>query len=634
MRLRHIRAAIAAAVFAACSFAQAAPVKLDDLLRRPQYDDMSISPGGDYLAATVMLDDRSVLAIVRRSDMQITGRIDPGKDGYVTGAYWVSNDRVFASTAKRFGLNADASMLPMLFGMDADGRHGDQIWADVVDALPRDDDRMIVRVCHKQHKIGCWTRAKRVRTDLKGRPEDLADAPVPNADFAADSEGRVRFAWASDPDDIQQLYVRGVEEDAEWQLLNDEAKSGVEVVPIGTSADSQRAWLRSERKEGPDAIVEYDFASGTQREVLRDERADPADILLASDTSEPISAVFRDGQPRARFWNTQHPDALLQKDLDASFAGESALVTSDTRDGSFAVVTVTSDREPGRYYLLDRKSGDIKLLNRSRPWLDPKSLGAMAPVEIQARDGLKLRAFLAKPPGAGNAPLPLVVVPHGGPYWIRDDWAFDEDTQVLATRGYAVLRVNFRGSGGYGRAFIESGMGEWGGKMQDDLTDATKWAIAQGIADPKRICIFGASYGGYAALMGAVKEPELYRCTIGVAGVYDLDLMYRWGDIQRSKYGENYLERAIGRDQAKLAQRSPARRVKEIRASVMLVHGGRDFRVSPEHAKAMRERLDAAGVKYEGYFPSYEAHGIADRENRKEYYEKVLAFLDKHIGKP
>lgn len=632
MSLPMPRAFLASIALATCTLAHAAPPALDDLLRQPQYDDMTMSPGGDYLAATVMLPDRSVLVVVRREDMKISGTIDPGTDGYVTGAFWVSKARVFASTAKRVGMNAGASMLPMLYGIDADGKHGGQIWADIVDELPRDDEHMIVRVCHKAAKEGCWTRAQLVRTNLKGRAKDLADAPVPNAQFGVDAEGRVRFAWASDPDDVQQLYVRGAEKDAEWQLLNDEAKSGVEVVPLGTSVDSQRAWLEAERKDGPDAIMEYDFASGAQKEVLRDERADPAGIIRASDTSEPIGALFRDGVPKVRFWNTKHPDAQLQKDLDESFAGEFALATSDTRDGKFALVTVASDREPGRYYLLDRTSGKIELLNRSRPWLDPKTLARMEPVVIPARDGLKLGAFLAKPPGAGSAPLPLVVIPHGGPYWIRDDWAFDDDTQVLATRGYAVLRVNFRGSGGYGKAFLESGMGEWGGRMQDDLTDATKWAVAEGIADPKRICIFGASYGGYAALMGAVKEPDLYRCAIGVAGVYDLDLMYQWGDVQRSKYGEKYLERAIGRDQAKLAKNSPARRAKEIKAAVMLVHGGRDYRVSPMQVKEMRDKLDAAGIAYEGYFPSYEAHGIADRGNLKMYYEKILAFLQKHIG--
>jgi dipeptidyl aminopeptidase/acylaminoacyl peptidase len=296
------------------------------------------------------------------------------------------------------------------------------------------------------------------------------------------------------------------------------------------------------------------------------------------------------------------------------------------------VVTVTGDREPGRFYLYEASSGELKLLNKRKPWLDNKQLATMRPITLEARDGLELHGYVATPPGSDGKNLPLVVVPHGGPYWVHDDWSFDEDTQVLATRGYAVLRVNFRGSGGFGRAYIDAGMREWGGKMQDDVTDATRWAIEQGIADPTRVCIYGASYGGYAALMGAVKDPDLYRCAIGVAGVYDLELAKKWGDIQRSRFGERYLERALGSDRAEIARRSPARRAKEIKAAVMLVHGGRDFRVSPEHAKAMRKALDEAGVPYEGYFPSYEAHGIADDKNRLEYYTRILAFLDRHIG--
>lgn len=641
IRFGAARAAAACAlllVFPAVSCASAAstasPVALESLLRRPQYDSLSISPGGDYLAATVMLDDRSVLTIVRRDTMQISGTIDPGKEGYVEGFYWVSPDRVFASTSRRFGLDAGASMLPVLYAVDADGRNGKQFPASIVDTLVGDDEHVLVSVCEPAagRVKGCWNEVKRVRVDLKGRIEDVVKAPALNASFGVDNAGHVRFATCYDTEDNQQVYVRGVEGDAPWQLIHDESTQGREIHPLGTSADDRVAYLRVQMPAGPDAIVEYDFATGKRRELLRDPVADPVGLIISADGRQPIGALYRVGLPRLKFWQPTHPDAVLQAEVTAAFPGEFALITSQTADRAQAVVTVSSDREPGRYYLMDQASGELKLLNRSRPWLSADALVPMKPIALAARDGLPLHGFLTTLQRPGSPPGPLVVVPHGGPYWIRDDWRFDTDVQALATRGYTVLQVNFRGSAGFGRAFADAGLLEWGGRMQDDLADATRWAIAQGHGVAGRVCILGASYGGYAALMGAVKDPDLYRCAIGVAGVYDLGLMKRWGDIQRTRFGESYLDRALGTDPAVLAQRSPARRAGEIKAAVMLVHGGRDFRVSPEHAKAMREALEDAGIAYEGYFPSYEAHGIADPDNQREYYTRVLAFLDRHIG--
>lgn len=609
------------------------PPELEALLRRPQYDDMALSPGGDYLSTTVSLEDRTLLVVVRRADMQVTGTIDPGKDGHVTGAFWVSDERLFARSARRFGQDAGASTLPMLYAIEANGKRGRLFEGDIVDTLVNDDEHLLVSECKRSEgNLGCINRVRRIRADLRGRGEVVVEAPAPNAEFFADNAGRVRFASCRDVDDLQSLYVRDAENDAPWRIVNDERASGVELVPIGRAVGDRVAYLRGENTRGPDSIIEYDFASGERKVVLRHDVADPVGMILSADGNQAIGAWFGVGVPEARFWLPAHPDAVLQRDLSAAFPGEFAFVSSSSRDGLRSVVTVMSDREPGRFYLHDRESGEISLLNKRRPWLDPKQLAAMQPVTLTARDGLELHGYLALPPGVPARGLPLVVMPHGGPYWIRDSWRFDEDTQVLATRGYAVLRINFRGSGGRGRAFVEAGLRQWGAAMQDDLTDATRWAIEQGITDRSRICLVGASYGGYAALMGAVREPGLYRCVVGLAGVYDLELMHKRGDINDTVYGRRYLERAIGTDREELAARSPARHAARIKAAVMLAHGRRDFRVSPEHARVMRKALDDAGVPYVGWFPSYEAHGIAGAENQVEFHTRVLAFLDEHIG--
>ncbi len=204
--------------------------------------------------------------------------------------------------------------------------------------------------------------------------------------------------------------------------------------------------------------------------------------------------------------------------------------------------------------------------------------------------------------------------------------------QALATRGYAVLQVNYRGSGGYGYEFETAGWREWGGKMQDDVSDATRWAIAQGIADPRRICIFGASYGGYAALEGAVKEPDLYQCAIGYVGIYDLPLMYRRGDIPQSTYGESYLKRVLGTDMQALAQRSPINQLDRLKAKVMLIVGGQDERVPPIQGRHLHDALLKRHIAHAWIDKPGEMHGFYDEKDVAALYDQIVQFLGANIG--
>ena len=235
------------------------------------------------------------------------------------------------------------------------------------------------------------------------------------------------------------------------------------------------------------------------------------------------------------------------------------------------------------------------------------------------------------PPGVeAGATLPMVLLPHGGPYGIFDTWGFDEDVQILARAGYAVLQVNYRGSGNYGRAFKAAGAGEWGRKMQDDLTDATRWAIAQKIADPAKICLYGASYGGYAALMGAAREPELYRCAAGYVGVYDMVRMHKY-DASLSRSLRNWTLDWIG-EREDMAAISPTLLADRIKAPVFLAAGGKDQRAPIEHSERMEKALKTASVPVEALYYPNEGHGFYTEEHRREFYTRLLAFLARHLG--
>jgi dipeptidyl aminopeptidase/acylaminoacyl peptidase len=252
---------------------------------------------------------------------------------------------------------------------------------------------------------------------------------------------------------------------------------------------------------------------------------------------------------------------------------------------------------------------------------------------VKVRDGVKIRGYLTTPNGKSKN-LPMIVLVHGGPHGPFDDYDFNYETQLLASRGYAVLQVNYRGSGGRGREFMVSGYRRWGHEMQNDITDAVKWAIGFGVADRNRICIYGGSYGAYAALTGAYREPDMFKCAVGLSGIYDLPLMFNRGDIKDLKSGVRYLNDVLGSDEADLRERSPVYNAEKIKAAVFLIHGKEDERAPFEHAKRMREALQKAGNPPEWLSEGGEEHGIFNENHRARVYELMLQFFAKHIGTP
>jgi dipeptidyl aminopeptidase/acylaminoacyl peptidase len=263
----------------------------------------------------------------------------------------------------------------------------------------------------------------------------------------------------------------------------------------------------------------------------------------------------------------------------------------------------------------------------------------MDPIELRARDGMTLHGYLTLPAGAEGADEPpLVVYPHGGPYGARDVWGFDPAVQFLASRGYAVLQVNFRGSGGYGRAYEQSGYRRMGLQMQDDLTDAVEWVVGKGFADPGRVCIYGAGYGGYAALMGLIRTPKLYRCAIDYGGPVDLALLYRT-NVAAGRYGSDDAARlwwsmTLGdpiEDAKRLRETSPVFLVDRIRAPLLVIHGQLDDRVSIEHYHRLTTALDEAGRTYETLVKERSGTGLHAQADQVELYSRVERFLEKQL---
>ncbi|MDN8645893.1 S9 family peptidase [Stenotrophomonas indicatrix] len=644
---RIVLAALLCAVVGGTS-AGTGGVDLDRYLRQEAFADIKISPGGEYVAATVPIEAGTALAIYRTADMKMVGTFRPPRNNHAHTFDWVSNERLLVGMAQKLGVLDRPAPTGELFGINANGKGGEllvgyrtaetglgtnikvkpagMVAAFLTDELKDDDRNVLVAVTPFTDNAATQIERMDVST---GRRNAVARAPIAQAAFTTDARGEVRFAYGVGPDQKKKLYYRAGAS-SEWVLLHDEALNPRNEAAIGFSADGRLAYLQVEQAEGPDVIVSWDPQSNERRTVLRDEIADPARIIHRPGTQVPVGALFMGTTPRTRFFDETSEDARLYRSLETAL-GAPVYITSSTRNGSTVLVESWSGRNPGDFYLYDTLGKRARHLISRSDWIDPAQSADVRAITLQARDGRPLHGFLTVPPGVPMRALPLVVVPHGGPIGVLDDGTYSTETQMLAAAGYAVLQVNFRGSAGYGRAHAQAARKQWGAAMQDDVTDATRWAIEQGIADRERICIYGASYGAYAALMGTVREPGLYRCAAGYVGIYDLPLMYARGDIQSDESGLIYLREWLGRPKD-LVERSPVNLAAQVGVPVLLAAGREDQRAPVLHTERMEAALKQAGTPVQALYYKNEGHGLYNLANQRDYYGHLLAFLSRSLG--
>lgn len=639
-----------------CMFASAVladPVSFADLARHSQFKTAKISPDGTHIAATTVLPGGqtvlSLIDLVHRKGVNIQPR--QGDD--VLDFWWVSPQYVVYSEAEHDGgwdvplatgelysVEADGGSPTMLYGYRMStmqtGSHIRQATAErgtaqFLSRIDGDPDHFLATITSWDASGSAGALSAVYRMDVRnGDKVRVAIAPMREADYLADHHGHVRFAVGDDLQGNRLIYMRPAE-GGDWEPLTQAGND--RDWPIAFSADDKTAWFSCPGKPGF-GICKFDPATRQMTMVWSNPHVEATGLVQGPAHDSVMGVGFTDGRPAISVFDPASPDANALIELMKQYPGESAGFISGTDDGSKAVALVDADVDPGTFFLYDKATNQFTPLLQRAKWIDPDQLGRAVPFTFGTRDGLSEQGYVTYPPGKENAKnLPMVVYVHGGPYGIRDWWEYDPYVQAMATRGYAVLQVNYRGSGGYGFDFERAGWRQWGGKMQDDVTDATRWAVAQGIADKNRICIYGGSYGGYAALEGAVSVPDLYKCAIGYVGVYDLTLMYRGGsDAMQNLYGKDYLKRVLGTDMTSLAQHSPIYQLNDLKARVMLIVGGRDTRVPPVQGMDMHIALLKRRIAHEWLYKPDEWHGFYDEKNIAELFQKVDAFLDANIG--
>ena len=654
MRLPLLFCATLAAAVPLLARAQAPAAKLvpiDAFVERDQYSNPKLSPDGKHLAVGVLMQrgKRKVptMTIYALPERKVVSTIIlPGFEIPVDFE-WLTNTRLVVekglevgtrerpeATGEVVAVNLDGSRPEYLYGYQGfqqssrGDRYGDDYGWGVIAQIPNERNGHVYLGAHK------WREHDRSQLyDINSANASrtlLADLPFRGLDFLLQNDNKPVFSFGGDEQNDPILFRRDAVS-GEWRKL-DSQHLGVYYRPVGFSNDDKSFYVSYSKKGEPAAYLKEDTTTGARTTVVSDPFADMANYEYGPAPVLPFGVRGSVGIPALHYIDAASAEAKLHQSLSAQFPGEYVHFINFSDDGQTLLFSAVSDRDPGSYYLFDRRSGKADMLFTNMQQIEPDQMAERRPIRFTARDGMPLAGYLTLPANPSKKKLPMVLVPHGGPFEVQDEWFFDPEAQLLASRGYAVLQVNFRGSGGRGIAFRDAGYRQFAGKIMDDLIDGVKWANALPDIDAKRVCVFGASFGGYAALMLPVREPSMFKCSVGYSGRYDLAARYTQDSIYGHTRSVNYLKRTMGDDPAMLKRDSPVNLAEQITLPVMLVHGGRDKTTEFKQAEAMRDALIKVGRPPEWMEIDIEGHGFYDSEYQKAFYQKLEAFLDKHIG--
>lgn len=609
--------------------------------RLPLMDQPQLSPDGNKLAVLSPIKGRRCIRVQNLfGTVEDPHFICPGLSE-VRWFAWKTNERllagIYTTTPNPNGYGPGLHVQTDLIAVDADGGHEVALVRprqgvlvnferdSLVDLLADDPDHMLASVYPSEYPY-----ASVIKVDVRnGEKTTFQPDGDRTTQWLTDGNGHLRYA----------LGLRGRQLELRYRL--DDA-APFEPTPnsatlLGTAGEPQgllptvrliasgskpgQLYFGADSETGRMELYLWDLVQGRTIDRI----AGPADADidgLIVDRGGLVGYTYTDDRAHQVFLDPawQHDQAAIAKALP----GNDITILSRVADGQRVLVRADRGSLPGDVYLLVRTPGKPSALTRIGPVrseIPDSAVAPVKPVTYVARDGLRIHAYLTLPPNAGAGPIPFVVLPHGGPVG-RDFWHFDFLAQMIATRGYGVLQPNFRGSSGYGRPFKEAGFQQWGQRMQDDVTDGTRWLIAQGLADPRRICIVGWSYGGYAALMGAIREPGLYRCVASMAGPTDL----RRGDpyVDRRNY-------VLKGDPESVDDRSPVLLADRITVPVLLAHGRQDTNVPVEETEHMQKALERAGKPVEAVYFDLDDHFLYYESYRIEFLTRLERFLKANL---
>ncbi|HIG43472.1 MAG: S9 family peptidase [bacterium] len=626
---------------------------IQDLAKNAEILLAKISPKGDYIGVLRESDGKRSVAIFTFPAMKFSSLLSyPGRDE-VGNFWWVNDERILADVARNYDRWEEARATGELFAMNANGKKREHLFglragadqsrgrtqninneyasAFLMDRLPSHPKYVLVEIVKWSRGLGNPVEAAWLNI-YSGRQSKRIRAPAANAQLLADANGEIRFSFYTDSNQNLVVHLRNSKE-GRWEEFSSTSYGDAQTTPLATLEDG-RILVSHSPDEGPYGIYVMDPQDGSIKLVYRHEYVDAA--IVQDRDGVPYGVHTMPGRIEFTPIDPDHPRSMAVQALEGVFPDGSVQITSSTQDNRLMIAAVLQDNKTPEFFLFNAEKNQLQSLFDSSPWIDDLKLARMEPIKVTARDGLVLHGYLTLPNGSQGKNEPLIIVPHGGPHGERDKWGFQWFEGFIPASGYAMLQINYRGSGGYGPGFERMGHREWANKMQDDLTDSVNWAIQEGIADPNRICIFGWSYGGFATVMSIAIEPELYQCAVAGAGVYDQQIQYTEADFTtRTLWGKKYIDKVIGPSKEDRRLASPTNYVANIKTPLLLIHGEEDERVPIEHAKALQKAMVAAGKPEPRLLElKNELHTPRNEENKVIMFRETLAFFEAYIGKP
>ena len=608
-------------------FAQQSDVPLipmKDFFRNAEKRGYQISPDGDYLSFMQPVNARMNVFIQKIGEEEIT-QITFATERDIAGYFWKGNNRIIYVQDSKGDENF------RLFAVDMDGKNQkdltpfDKVRAGIVDDLEDNPNEMLIQMNKENPQVFDVYRIN-VNT---GEMTVVGQNPGNITGWQTDHDGKLRVATTTDGVNTGILY-RDNEDQEFTPVITTSFKETL--APLFFTFDNKNLYMLSNIGRDKSAIVEYDIVNNKEVKVLYENPEYDVNGLNYSRKRKVLTfANYIGWKQENHFFDKEAQDIF--NDLTSKLPGKQIAVTGINKAEDKLLVRTYSDKSLGAYYFYDVKTKEFKKLAEVSPWINEEYLADQKPITYKSRDGLTINGYLTLPKGVEPKNLPVVVNPHGGP-WFRDVWGFNPEVQFLANRGYAVLQMNFRGSTGYGKDFWQKSFKQWGKTMQDDISDGVKWLIAQGIADPKRVAIYGGSYGGYATLAGLAFSPELYACGVDYVGVSNLFTFQNSIPPYWEPFKEMIYE-MVGhpqKDSLLLRDASPVFHVDNIKAPLLIAQGLNDPRVNKDESDQMVEALKKKGIDVPYMVKDNEGHGFRNEENRFDFYGAMEQFFFKHLG--
>lgn len=600
-------------------------IPMEDFFRNPDKSSFQISPDGQHIAYMKPWKTRMNVHVINVETTDET-RLTSSEDRGIYGYGWLGNNRI--GYVKDDGGDENIHF----FAVNIDGTNEidltpfENVQTRMIDDLEDDPDHIILGLNKRDPRIHDAFRVN--VTD--GTMKLIAENPGNISGWMTDHEGNLRVAITSDGVNTSLLY-RDSESESFKTILTTDFK--VRVDPLFFTFDNKNLYVASNRNRDKSAIYTFDITETQEKELIfENDQVDVSGLMYSKKRKVLTGVSYTVAKREIFFFDDWRKD--IQNKLERKFPGYEVGITSFSKDEKNAVVVTYSDKSRGTYYSYDVEKNELNELAKISPWLNEDHMAEMKPITYTSRDGLTIPGYLTLPVGSGGKNLPFVVHPHGGP-WARDSWGYNSEVQFLANRGYAIFQMNFRGSTGYGRKFWESSFKQWGKTMQDDITDGVNWLIDQGIADPDRIAIYGASYGGYATLAGLAFTPDLYTCGVDYVGVSSLftfmESMPPYWELYRSMMYE-----MVGHpenDKEMLASASPLLHVENIKVPLFIAQGANDPRVKKTESDQIVEALEARGIEVPYMVKDNEGHGFYNEENQFDFYREMEKFLEKYLTK-